>query len=410
MVCTARVKSAIGVSVLLVLAAACGSQDGSSSASGAASEGPATELKIGSVQSLTGSFSALGQASQGGLKVAVAEINAKGFTVAGKRYVVKLVTADAASDPAKATLAATQLIRDENVKFIMGPAESGEAVPVQVQTSKAGVLWFTSSFFIHDALKDKVNDPLYKYTFAVGTGADDAIKASVEAVLKLRPNAKTAVALYPNRASDDHSVQSAISTFAAHNVTAKAERFDVNIKDFTPILTRVKVDHPDVLLVGSATSFITLVAKQMAELGDVAGLLAASGAGASTALSDAIGKPLPFPYSYYSPGGVDPYVTEPGVKSFYDAYNKVNGGPPPPGNEGLSSFFYAPLKHLVNAMQDAGTVDDVDKISASLLRVRGTAAVADFSYNQFRQARVPTAVCLVVDGKVNCVEVPFSDS
>jgi hypothetical protein len=94
------------------------------------------------------------------------------------------------------------------------------------------------------------------------------------------------------------------------------------------------------------------------------------------------------------------------VRTFYEGYTKVTGKAPGPAVANFASFYYAPVKQLVAAMQSAGSVDDIDKITAALVATKVAGLVGDFSYNNMHQALVPIAVCKIVSGSTSCVEVP----
>jgi branched-chain amino acid transport system substrate-binding protein len=389
---------------LAMASAACGSSNSSSTSGGASDGGPATQITIGDLNSTTGPLSSVGVPASGSIKVAVDEINKQGgFIVAGKRYVLNLVGVDTTSQAQGAATGATQLVRDNGAKFIFGPSETATAVAAQPIATKGGALFFSTAYLISDNLqKNGVADLPNKYSFASGLGNDTSLDGSVAALMKLHPEVKTAVSLWPSLASYDVSANQIQTSFAKFGASTTIIRYDIAATDFSALLTRIKGQHPDVIFVGPSAGPATAMARQMVDLGDVTKYFFGSGAQASLALQDAIGKPVPFEYLYNTPGAVDPYLKDPKVTAYLDKYKQVNGSIPT-GSVGFTSFYYSPVRALVGAMQAAGTVTDVEKIAAQLTKVTVEPIVGTqtFSFNSEHRARIPISVCDVPPGGNN---------
>jgi branched-chain amino acid transport system substrate-binding protein len=71
-------------------------------------------IKIGHVAPLTGPNAHIGKDNENGARMAVDELNAKGFEIGGKKVTFQLVPQDDASDPKQATVA--QALVDAKVK------------------------------------------------------------------------------------------------------------------------------------------------------------------------------------------------------------------------------------------------------------------------------------------------------
>jgi branched-chain amino acid transport system substrate-binding protein len=85
-------------------------------------------LKVGALLSVTGPASFLGAPEARTLEMLVEDLNAKGG-VDGRK--IQLVVKDTAGDPAKAVSFAKQLIEEDKVFAIVGPATSGETLAVK---------------------------------------------------------------------------------------------------------------------------------------------------------------------------------------------------------------------------------------------------------------------------------------
>lgn len=84
-------------------------------------------IKIGWISSLTGPLSAAAVAENRGVRYAVRQINRRGGIDGHK---LELTTRDTQGDPTKAVSAAKELTLRDGVDFVIGPVNSGEAVPV----------------------------------------------------------------------------------------------------------------------------------------------------------------------------------------------------------------------------------------------------------------------------------------
>jgi branched-chain amino acid transport system substrate-binding protein len=85
-------------------------------------------LKVGALLSVTGPAAFLGAPEARTLEMLVADLNAKGGV---DGHPVQLVLKDTSGDPAKAVSFAKQLMEEEKVFAIIGPATSGESIAVK---------------------------------------------------------------------------------------------------------------------------------------------------------------------------------------------------------------------------------------------------------------------------------------
>jgi hypothetical protein len=176
-----------------------------------------------------------------------------GFLVGSTRYTIKMVTADAASDPAKANTAATQLIRDEGVKVLLGPTEvlSANVVLPQVATSK--ILWITNTSTYYDQLATP--DPKFQYYFSNLPGTASSGDALIRGALHFIPSARTAALVIPDPASNDvvaNTYRDVLRKYGLDLPDERIYRVPADTSDFTPLLTRIRAQHPDFLMAGSA--------------------------------------------------------------------------------------------------------------------------------------------------------------
>ncbi|MEJ8850747.1 ABC transporter substrate-binding protein [Variovorax rhizosphaerae] len=93
-------------------------------------------IRIGWLSSLTGPLSTGAIAENKGVEFAVDQLNKAGG-ISGRK--LELLTRDTAGDPTKAVNFANQLVFQDKVHFILGPVNSGEALPTVPIVARAGV-------------------------------------------------------------------------------------------------------------------------------------------------------------------------------------------------------------------------------------------------------------------------------
>src|SRR2546423_14486560 len=91
-------------------------------------------ILIGYLPALTGPSSSTGVGINRGVQMAVQEINAAGG-IGGRQ--IELISRDTQSDPTKAVDGAAELPRGHKVNGVLGPINSGEAIPVVPLLAKA---------------------------------------------------------------------------------------------------------------------------------------------------------------------------------------------------------------------------------------------------------------------------------
>ena len=96
-------------------------------------------FKIGHVGPVSGPNSHLGKDNENAARMAVDELNSKGFTINGQRVTLQLLAEDDASDPKQGTAVAQKLV-DAKVDGIVGHLNSGTSVPASRIYHNAGLV------------------------------------------------------------------------------------------------------------------------------------------------------------------------------------------------------------------------------------------------------------------------------
>jgi branched-chain amino acid transport system substrate-binding protein len=165
-----RWKLFAAVSALALVAMACGGGDdgGGDTSAGGGGGGGAETVTIAFMGALTGDSANLGINIRDGVKLAVDEANA-----AGEGPTIALKEFDTAGDPAQAGTVKDQVIADQDVIGVVGPAFSGETKAVIPAFEDAGLVMISPSATNKD-LPNIVPDGRVFHRVI----ADDALQAS----------------------------------------------------------------------------------------------------------------------------------------------------------------------------------------------------------------------------------------
>ncbi|MES2162358.1 MAG: branched-chain amino acid ABC transporter substrate-binding protein [Pseudomonadota bacterium] len=225
-----------------------------------------TVVKIGHSGPLSGAQAFSGKDNENGARLAVEELNAKPITVAGKKLKFELQSEDDQGDP-KAGVAAAQKLIDQGVKYVVGPYNSGVAIPASRAYNDAGVLIATV------ATNPKITQQGYKGLFRVNAsdsqlGTKMALYAANELKLKT-------VAVIDDRTAFGQGVAEEFKKQAkAAGMTVAGHEFTTDKAfDFTSILTKLKTKKVEAIFFGGYAPQGAPMARQMKQLGINAKLL-----------------------------------------------------------------------------------------------------------------------------------------
>ncbi|MES2150652.1 MAG: branched-chain amino acid ABC transporter substrate-binding protein [Pseudomonadota bacterium] len=219
-------------------------------------------IKIGHVGPISGASAHLGKDNENGAKMAIEELNAKGFMINGKKVKFELLTEDDAADPKQGTAVAQKLV-DAKVNGVIGHLNSGTTVPASKIYSDAGIPQISPS-----ATTPQYTKQGFKTTFRVvandnklggtlGRYAADTIKAHKIAVIDDR-------SAYGQGVADEFA--KGAKNKAGVTIVGK-EFTNPNATDFTAILTSLKAKKPDLIFFGGMDSVAGPMLKQMKALG-----------------------------------------------------------------------------------------------------------------------------------------------
>ena len=134
------------------------------------------EIRIGTIQDLSGPLAGFGKQSRNGMQLRVDEINEQGG-VNGRK--LKLLVEDSGYDPKKAVLAAQKLVNQEKI-FIMaghiGTAQNMAAMPVQFEKNVINFMPITAA--------REMYEPFHKLKYSFAATYYDQIRMALPKLVK----------------------------------------------------------------------------------------------------------------------------------------------------------------------------------------------------------------------------------
>jgi ABC-type branched-subunit amino acid transport system substrate-binding protein len=227
-------------------------------------------LRVAVLFPFTGDLSDFGQPFLQAAELAVNEINAAGG-VNGQP--IELVQGDSATSPQQAVEEARRLIELEGVSAIVGPAGSGETLPVaESVTGPAGVLEITMSATSPALTIANDNDFLFRTTIS------DAAQGLVMADLAREQGFESACVLFVNNAygqglSDAFSDQ---FTAAGGTITAQIPHEQEQASYASEVASCTEGD-PDVLIAAAYPESGRVFLRELAESGDAPAVIFSDG-------------------------------------------------------------------------------------------------------------------------------------
>lgn len=228
---------------LIPLAAAAGLALGAGLASAQQQGVSKDEIRIGTIQDLSGPLAGFGKQSRNGMQLAVDELNEQG-SVHGRK--LKLFVEDSGYDPKKAVLAAQKLVNQEKI-FIMaghiGTAQNMAAMPVQFEKNIV-------NFFPITAARE-MYEPLNRLKYSFAATYYDQIRMALPKMIKDK-GAKKVCTIYQD---DEFGLEvqrgAEAGLKAAGMELAEKTSFKRGATDFSSQVAKMKAANCDLVVLGT---------------------------------------------------------------------------------------------------------------------------------------------------------------
>jgi branched-chain amino acid transport system substrate-binding protein len=329
-------------------------------------------VKIGFTGPLSGGLAALGVDNRDGLLMAISDLNAKGIQVGGRKIRFEAAVNDDAGDPRQGVQVA-QLMADSKIDFVVGPLNSGVAIPASHVYNGAGMLMMTV------ASNPQVTEQGYKRVFRIGP--NDIQLGTKMAIYAAKEMKLTNVAVIDDRTTYGQGLAAEfIGEANRQGIKVVTKQYTTDkATDFSAILTAIRAAKPDAIFFGGTSSQAGPLLRQMHALGVNVKLLGGDGICSSETAKlsggTADGAVL------CAQGGA---MLEKAVSgsAFVAKYRSVYKRDPLM----YAAAFYDAAMMLADAMQKTGSTDP-GKVSDQLSKSTFKGVMGEYSFNDKRDMK-----------------------
>jgi branched-chain amino acid transport system substrate-binding protein len=242
-------------------------------AASATARGADLEVRIGSAAAVSGPSAHLGKDTENGARLAIADLNARRMTIAGKPVKWVLLAEDDGGDPKQGT-AVAQKLADAGVAGVVGHLNSGTTVPASKIYHTAGIPQITPA----------ATTPIYTrqgFKSAFRVVANDSKVGSTLGRYAVVTQKAQRVAVIDDRTAFGQGLADEFvkGVKAASPPVEIVSRQFTNDKatDFNAILTQIRSKNPDVIFYGGMDAVAGPMLRQIKALGMDVRFLAGDG-------------------------------------------------------------------------------------------------------------------------------------
>jgi len=323
-------------------------------------------VKIGEIEAQTGALNTYGWMSSQGMRMAVEEINkAGGFEVAGKKYKLQLLNPDTQGNPQQALIELKGMLEQDHAKYVFGPFLTNiyKGIEPYATGFDGKFLLIGGATAIHfDLGKAQHGYLMRSWNWDAGPSGFGSLMV---ANLKQR-GAKKVAMLMQNDAFGHVARDIYAPLFQKEGIQFDEEWFEPGTTDFSSVLAKIAAGKPDYLFPGYSDAVLYDIVRQATEVGLTKIWLVRGSLGPGLKNKDALDEYIIYIPKYFE----EAQNTEPKVKKFIADYKAFYKTDFPYDQAPLcSSSCYDHVFMLVEAMQKAGSVDDVAKVKQALMSI-----------------------------------------
>lgn len=218
-------------------------------------------VRIGHVAPISGPSAHLGKDNENAARMAIDELNAKGFTLNGQKVTLQLVSEDDGADPKQGTAVAQKLV-DARVNGVVGHLNSGTTVPASKIYNDAGIVQISPA----------TTAPVYTrqhFPGAFRVVASDAKLGSTLSKYAIDTLHAKNIAIIDDRTTYGQGVADEFAKgLKKPGIKVVGREFtSATATDYTAILTSIKAKKPDLIFFGGMDSVAGPMLKQIKALG-----------------------------------------------------------------------------------------------------------------------------------------------
>jgi branched-chain amino acid transport system substrate-binding protein len=355
-------------------------------------------LKIGFVGVTSGPAAAWGISNARSMQTGAAIINdAGGYTIGDTTYDIEIVTFDDQKDPKRA-IAGMEKMAQAGIHYVVGPNVDDGAAAVRPVAEQNGIMYFPYAF------------PKSLYTApasnaVLGMVANYQSGPAIYKYLRDEKGVRTVAFLAGNESDPLSQREGGVAAAKALGleVVAENDTYQIDTRDFVPIVTPLLRTRPDLLVLsGVAPGSAPLIIRAVRELG-YTGFISTETAQDALVLEEGAGD---LANGFISVGGAStPEISTDAMREFVARYTDMFGE----YNDESNTKVYALIYILETLKANPAAIDDVEAFKATMDTfeapnpyLKGDSPlryVGMTSFGQRRQIAVPLVVNVYQDGK-----------
>ncbi|WDF82832.1 ABC transporter substrate-binding protein [Lacticaseibacillus pabuli] len=385
-----KMAGAAATLAAMVMMAGCSTAAGNAKKGNTAS---GSTMKVGVNMELSGAAAGYGEQMKQGIELAISEINKDGgVKVGGKKYKMQAVYRDNKTTTSGSASVAAQLVNNDKVSAIVGPATTNDATASIPNITKAAVAQVSPSATDPDYTLDKngkvqpyVFRSCFENNFQGGTAArfaNDTLKSKKVAVIADN--------------STDYGTGLAKAFKKEYNgKVVSTQYFQEGDKDFNAILTSIKNKGFDAIYAPGYYSEIGLIVKQARQMGIKTPIIGSDGM-ADPKLAKIAGDSNATKVYYTTPFSTMTAATDKTVKNFMDNFkSKFHQDAPT-----FSALAYDSVYMVKTAAQQEKSTNSAD-IAKGLAKIKGMkGATGTMTVDKQHNPKKPIAIEQMTNGKV----------
>ena len=354
----------------------------------------AQPVTFGASVQVTGPVANTGRYYKDAYEFAVEKINAAGGVKIGSAHrKIALKILDNQSDVNLSVRQYVQLLSQDKVNFLLGPfasnfvlADSSIAERAQVPMVQGG------------GASDQIYSRGYQYIFGTLPAASNYFGSTIEAMTKLDPRPQTVALLYADDAFDVSVAKGTRELLKkAGFKTVIDERYSTNASDFSVLLSRIKSENVDAVLVAGHETEVLNFIRQAKSLNVGPTLYSFTVGVPSADFRHALGKDA------NGASGMTAWLPSATLKDqwfgnaeeFARAWKEKFGYEP----DYHAASGVAVVEALVNAIQAAGSIDP-QKVRDALTKVSFDSLYGRVAFNDKGQISLPQIMVQIQNDKV----------
>ena len=222
------------------------------------------KIILGAAVSLTGKYSTNGKNTKNGYNLAVERINEMGgVKVGGKTYEFDIIYYDDESKGDRAAALAERLIKQDGVKYMLGPYSSGMTKAIAPVTEENKIPMVEAN-----GASRSLFTKGYKYLFAVLSAANQYLEVAIDLAVEKNGGKPVDIAMAFEQDAFSQDVRIGVVE-AAERTGSKItidDKLPKELNDMAATLAKVKATKPDVLVVSGHTKGAVTAVKQLAAI------------------------------------------------------------------------------------------------------------------------------------------------